>query len=268
MSSRSAYREVGRRRGTRRPPSPSKGHQRRFLTRRPPRSRRSRSRGWAPASGRSSSRSWVASKPVASLKETDRRNNLKTATNALKDPATMSGELKDILDSKLVKTGSSLDSAPPLESPRSKIPGLLLEAPSSAAEAVTLRRSRDHATWYGWQTLTADAGAVALLLVGAASFTLRPRTLAGAPNTRPLAFESAGLGIYALAPPIVHFVRGRFWSGLASIGARIALPLAGFGAGLLFQRAGGRSAASLEDAQLGAVFGCAAATATDAGFIA
>jgi hypothetical protein len=96
-----------------------------------------------------------------------------------------------------------------------------------------LRLSRIHERWYGWQTLACDAAAVAVLLVGAAADTKRPRTLDDAPDPRPIAFAAVASGIYLAGPTAIHIAHGDVFHVLASAGLRVALPLAGFALGSL-----------------------------------
>src|SRR5207245_3977792 len=84
---------------------------------------------------------------------------------------------------------------------------------------------RDRGTWYGWQTLIADATAGTLALVGAS-----PR------NDAALTVASA---LYLLGGPAVHWSRRLLGRGFASFGRRLIFPL---GLGLAFglgSRSGG-----------------------------
>src|SRR5207302_1566266 len=81
---------------------------------------------------------------------------------------------------------------------------------------------RDRGTWYGWQTLIADATAGALALVGAT-----PR------NDAALTAASA---LYLLGGPAMHWSRRLLGRGFASLGRRVVFPL---GLGLVFALAGG-----------------------------
>jgi hypothetical protein len=128
-----------------------------------------------------------------------------------------------------------VEPAPPApEVPTEPLPSASFNAmvhASSKAEREALLRSRLHETWYGWQTLSVDAVAVGILLVGAAFVTSRPPTLEMTSAPRPVAFAAASVGVYAVGPPVVHFAHGRPWEGLASVGLRVVMPLAGFALG-------------------------------------
>ena len=140
--------------------------------------------------------------------------------------------------------------------------------PSAGARAA-LSRSREHETWYGWQTLAVDASAVAILLVGAALVTSRPPTLNATVVPRPVPFAVAALGVYAIGPPVLHLAHGEYRHGIASLALRVAMPLAGFGLGYLAGRAvqpGGSG--SWTDGAYGAAVGGVGAIALDASGLA
>jgi hypothetical protein len=130
-----------------------------------------------------------------------------------------------------------VSSTPPIE-PRSSA-GLdeRRRAPSNAESEALLReallQSRAHESWYGWQTITVDAAAVGILLLGAALVTLRPEppTSGAGPGPLPVAVAAASVGLYAVGPPAIHFAHGGLWRGFASIGLRVVMPLAGFAFG-------------------------------------
>jgi hypothetical protein len=66
-------------------------------------------------------------------------------------------------------------------------------------------------SWYGYQTLAADATAVALAFVSAGK------------NSTPVAIGA--IGIYLLGAPTVHALHGRPLATVGSLGLRIFLPL-------------------------------------------
>lgn len=123
--------------------------------------------------------------------------------------------------------------------------------PPTAGEEEALRRSGRHETWYGWQTLSADAGAVGLLLL-AASFR----------GTASTALAIGAAGVYALGAPAVHLARGHWAESLLSLGLRVALPLAGVGIdAAIAGDADGRTWLP------GLVAGCSGAIAADASLL-
>jgi hypothetical protein len=135
----------------------------------------------------------------------------------------------------------------------------------SNAEREALLRSRAHETWYGWQTLSVDAVAIGTLLLGAAIVTTRPPSPTPIQGTRPVAFAAVSMGLFVAGPPVVHLAHGKLVRGLASVGLRLVLPLAGFAIGYLASgplRSGAGS--TLTDGAVGGVLGGAGAMAADA----
>ena len=133
---------------------------------------------------------------------------------------------------------------------------------SSKAEAEALVQSRWHETWYGWQTLTVDATAIGVLLIGAALGPTRPTELGQ--STLPLT-TPASAGMYALGPAGVHLAHGNVWKGFASIGLRVVMPLAGFAFGYVASGVLRRErTGTVEDGGFGALVGGAGAMAADA----
>jgi hypothetical protein len=120
---------------------------------------------------------------------------------------------------------------------------------STDAEVEALRRSRVHEFWYGWQTLTIDAAAVGVLILGATS------------DRTALPFAEAAAGAYAIGPPIVHFAHGNVGKGLGSLALRLLGPLVGYE--LASWLSGPR-----DQVGLGIVAGPATAVAADAGLLA
>ena len=134
----------------------------------------------------------------------------------------------------------------------------------AGADTEALRRSRSHETWYGWQTLAGDAAAVATLLIGnALVVALPPRSAAIDP--RPVIFGTASFGIYVGSPLAIHLSHGSVWQAIASLGLRIALPLAGFALGSLVGLHDPRQSV---DATFGGFAGGALAAAVDASSLA
>ena len=128
---------------------------------------------------------------------------------------------------------------------------------SSEAEKRALLLSRVHERpWYGWQTLTVDAGAVGTLLLGELT-------------RQPPVFLAAPLAIYFLGAPVVHVAHGGIWSALGDVGIRVGLPLACFGAARLVGSAYPASGFWTPQNQgLATLAGAAGATALDASVLA
>jgi hypothetical protein len=140
---------------------------------------------------------------------------------------------------------------------------------SSEAQREAFGRSQFHESWYGWQTLTVDATAVGILLLGAAVLTTPApvRTLGATPESRPVAFEAASLGVYALAPSVVHFMHGSVWKGLESIALRVVLPLVGIAVGYLAGAARSSEGGASQGPVLGGLSGVVGAMAADAALL-
>jgi hypothetical protein len=150
----------------------------------------------------------------------------------------------------------------PSPSPAARAPGasptqervsLSLSA-NSPSQREAWRRSQRHEVWYGWQTLTSDAGSLGVLLLGA--------TFGG--DLTPFALAAAG--VYGVGAPTVHFAHGAVGKGLASLTVRALLPLAGFGFGYLLS-VGSASHRRMDDGVIGAVAGGAGATMVDAAML-
>ena len=109
-------------------------------------------------------------------------------------------------------------------------------------------------SWYGWQTLTIDGVAAALLFASIASTDASNNDATGG------MLVIAG-GTYLLGTPIVHAMNGRAGIGAASLGIRIGLPIIGL---LAF----GTDSQSLEGAAAGFILGMGTAVAIDAAVFA
>lgn len=110
--------------------------------------------------------------------------------------------------------------------------------------------------WYGWQTLTIDAGAGAVFFLGTQSRGDRHFPDVGGSVLMPM----GGSGLLVGAP-IAHFSHRRFGAGALSLGMRVGLPLAGFGVAELAKGSDG--------AKIGAVaLGVASASILDATLLA
>jgi hypothetical protein len=148
-------------------------------------------------------------------------------------------------------TPTSFPAHPPgASSPTAQRDSLSLSA-NSPSQREAWRGSQLHEVWYGWQTLTSDAGSVGVLLLGA--------TFGG--DLAP--FALAAVGVYGVGAPAVHFAHGAVGKGLVSLTVRALLPLGGFGLGYLLG-AGSASDRRTEGGVIGAVAGGAGATIFDA----
>jgi len=124
------------------------------------------------------------------------------------------------------------------------------------AEREAWRQSRLHEVWYGWQTLTIDASAAGVFLLGT--------NFRG--HVTPFAVASAG--IYTAGPIAVHLGHGSILNAIGSAMLRTALALGGFGLGYFLSGAyGGPADGAMEAGALGGVAGGAIAAATDAALL-
>ena len=92
-------------------------------------------------------------------------------------------------------------------------------APAEPAPAATNDAAPVARRWYGWQTLSVDLVAGAVLIAGLGSSTTRG-------DTGQIVAYGA-VGGYLLGGPVTHFAHGSVSRGLASFAVRAALP-AGF----------------------------------------
>jgi hypothetical protein len=122
---------------------------------------------------------------------------------------------------------------------------LAIASPARAEEAAQTKT-----TWYGWQTLIADGGAVAATLV-----TGNAVVFAG--------------GI-TLGAPIVHWAHGNVLNGFASLGVRVGAPvLTTFAAALLLNGSETSSGhENVEALSIGVLGGCLFASLFDAAVLA
>jgi len=91
----------------------------------------------------------------------------------------------------------------------------LLAAPSTETETPV------ETHWYGWQTMATDAGAVALVAIGA------PLTADGDKTGRVIAggtLIAAGVGLYLAGGPLVHASHRRAKAAWMDAGFRLGLP--------------------------------------------
>jgi hypothetical protein len=128
---------------------------------------------------------------------------------------------------------------------------------AAVVSAVLLSSSPSHAedeqpkksTWYGWQTLAADAG-----VVGATVATRNAYVFVGG---------------YSLAAPIVHWAHGNVIEGFASLALRIAVPLVTWRVAYAMEMDGGTSTGHESSfASSMALIGCGLTSAFDAALLA
>jgi len=154
--------------------------------------------------------------------------------------------------------------------PASSVPSLetSLRA-SSREEQRALAHSRVHESWYGWQTLAADAASVGVLLLGAAVFTPPRHEPMDRPGALPEPVIAVSGGLYLASAPAVHLGHGNVGRALRSTGLRLVLPAAAFAAGYFANVELGRPLAqAVSDGALSSVFGAAVASAVDAAVFA
>lgn len=109
-------------------------------------------------------------------------------------------------------------------------------------------------SWYGWQTLTIDAGAGSLFWLGRETKDGRDLPMGS------MILSLGGSG-FVLGAPIAHFAHGQVRTGALSMGMRVGLPAAGLGIATL--------AGAKEDATFGALaLGMVAASIIDATVLA
>lgn len=121
--------------------------------------------------------------------------------------------------------------------------------------------TRGH-TWYGWQTLTVDAGSAAL--IGLSIFVSDSTRGSSA---APAALFVSALGAYALGAPLVHLANGEAVRAAASLGLRVGVPTLSF---LAFAAAADCHSpwCELKSAGIGGLVGMLAVSAVDAAVIA
>jgi len=93
---------------------------------------------------------------------------------------------------------------------------LLLFAPTpSHAESASREDEPDH--WYGWQTLIADGGSLAVGVVGGIMDLNEQKTASS------VLLYTGAVG-YVAGAPVVHWATGHFSAGFWSLGLRAGLP--------------------------------------------
>lgn len=126
-------------------------------------------------------------------------------------------------------------------------------------------------SWYGYQTLSTDAAAIALVAIGATSDSTPVKGATGV----------MGVATYAIAPAVIHGVHGHAGKAVGDVAIRIFTPLVGIGVGALAGAAMfepsrdpgltgvitntfGKEVAILEGAAIGGFIGIGTAIAIDA----
>ena len=95
-------------------------------------------------------------------------------------------------------------------------------------------RPTTQTSWYGWQTLLADAGAIALW--SAAYAVDEAKYGSSSPQSYDVGTNllvASGVAVYFLGGPAIHWAHGHGRKGLGSLGLRVGLPLGGLIAGAL-----------------------------------
>ena len=90
-------------------------------------------------------------------------------------------------------------------------------APSSSPSSPAASAPSPHERWYGYQTLLADAGALAVLVAGVAAHD----------RGTGQGIQIAAGAVYVVGGPLVHLAHGRAQASLGSLGLRVGVPLAG-----------------------------------------
>lgn len=118
------------------------------------------------------------------------------------------------------------------------------------------------AHWYGWQTLAADAGTLAIFITAGAE--------GGRGGSDKVAETLAWMGVlsYEFAPGIVHFAHRHPGRGFASFGIRLGLPLAGVFLGAAAASGCDGFLCEAGGAAVGALVGVGGAIAIDAAVFA
>jgi len=95
-------------------------------------------------------------------------------------------------------------------------------------------RQPTQTSWYGWQTLLADAGVIALW--SAAYAVDEAKYGSSSPQSYDVGTNllvASGVAVYFLGGPAIHWAHGHGRKGLGSLGLRVGLPVGGLIAGVL-----------------------------------
>ena len=132
----------------------------------------------------------------------------------------------------------------------------------------------DSRRWYGWQGLSVDAGASAMWLTSIALLSVDDSTVAGSERreTTAGALMVAGGVAYMAGGPTTHWLHGRRWQALGSVGLRGGIPvlggLIGLNAATCPPPTGDYGNCGLPELLLGAAAGAVVAMALDASLFA
>ena len=154
--------------------------------------------------------------------------------------------------------------------------------PARAAETVDAPEASQtpQTSWYGWQTLAADGGAIGLLALGFVVDHAKYGSTYDSTSRQNYELGAnvlwvSGFAGYVLGGPAVHWAHGHGSKGLASLGLRVGAPVAGMLAGLLV---GAAACDSSNDAEfvpcpvafggIGFLLGAVAAPIVDAAVLA
>ena len=139
------------------------------------------------------------------------------------------------------------DDEEPVVSPVESQVGSTVVSPITTPDVAPARETEEH--WYGWQVLAADAAGI----LGTAAC---------------VSFSNADACIipYFIAAPTVHLTHGRPMNALASVGVRLAFPIAGAIVGAGFANCSAQTdqfLCGLSEMALGALIGTVAASVFD-----
>ena len=139
------------------------------------------------------------------------------------------------------------DDEVPVVAPVTSPAGATVVSPITTPDVAPARETEEH--WYGWQVLAADAAGI----LGTAAC---------------VSFSNADACIipYFIAAPTVHLTHGRPMNALASVGVRLAFPIAGAMVGARFANCSAQSdqfLCGLSEMAVGALVGIVVASVFD-----
>jgi hypothetical protein len=111
---------------------------------------------------------------------------------------------------------------------------VLLGSVPAARAADGTRPDEPASSWYGWETLLSDAGAIGLWSFAAVLDEAKYASPSHDAYQRGSdALVVGGFAVYGLGAPAIHALRGRPDAAGKSLALRLGLPVAGMAAGLL-----------------------------------